>query len=364
MRTQTALTVALVLLTAAVSAQEVAAPVTGRASRPVAGAAESAAGHDIQGFAGPGWDIRFAGGDPGMDSLGPVMFRVGRSLFLGPTIAYSESSAEGPSRFLGGVRAEWYPPLLARGWYATSASLTLAGGASGLSGAASPAAAVPIGSATVDVNANLTLFPELTLAVGPSLTLDVSAEGASLAPGVTFALKEGTAASERALVDRAGDRFRVGGYWQGLFAFLDGRPYFVDGGGTRVILPSGLAFGITGGVLRMRFAGDPGYLAVMHTGITAEWNIEPLQWLTIAPRLTTGLAMYGWTLADGPNAGTLQGGPTFMLRPEIMAFVRVLPFLRVGGGVGYQAAIGNPTSDLDTRRLSSVTLTIQARVGI
>lgn len=74
--------------------------------------------------------------------------------------------------------------------------------------------------------------------------------------------------------------------------------------------------------------------------------------------------MYGWILADGPDAGSLQGGPTFMLRPEILAFIRVLPFLRLGGGVGYNAAIGTPTADLTTSRLSSVVFSVQARVGM
>lgn len=81
-----------------------------------------------EGYAGPGWNVRLAGDASGMDSLGPIMFRLADTLFMGPTIAYSESSSEAPSRVLGGLRAEWYPRPLAGSWYATSLGVTAAAG--------------------------------------------------------------------------------------------------------------------------------------------------------------------------------------------------------------------------------------------
>jgi hypothetical protein len=129
---------------------------------------------------------------------------------------------------------------------------------------------------------------------------------------------------------------RIGGYWQGLWVFVDGRAGFVDGGGTRLQLPSGLAFGVTGGVLRQRIEKSGSALAVMLAGVTIEWDRRLTSWFTLTPRVTTGLAMYGWQAPDG----TMDGGPHFMIRPELSAYVGILPFMEVGGGLGYQVVTG------------------------
>jgi hypothetical protein len=100
-------------------------------------------------------------------------------------------------------------------------------------------------------------------------------------------------------------------------------------------------------------------LAIMLTGVTAEWNQSLTRWFTVTPRVTTGLAMYGWQAPDG----TVDGSPHFMIRPELSAYFGILPFMEVGGGVGYHLVAGEADTTIPLDRLSSVSFSIQARVG-
>ena len=314
----------------------------------------------LQGYAGPGWSVLFGPGGTGeMASLGPVMFRISPAAYLGPIIAYEESASEGPGVFLGGIKAEGYLDKLSRGFYSTSAGISILAGAAGLNGTAGFAARL-----NGELNANFHLLPSLCLAVGPLVSLqyesaDVAVGNITVLPGFTFALKEGTVTDAGPLIPLREGGIRVGGYWQGLWIFADGRAGFVDGGGTRLRLPSGLAFGITGGVLRQRIEQSGSDLAIMLTGVTAEWNRRLTSWFTVCPRVTTGLAMYGWQAPDG----TMDGGPHFMIRPELSAYLGILPFMEVGGGVGYHLVAGEADTAIPLGRLSSVSFSVQARVG-
>jgi len=309
----------------------------------------------LQGYAGPGWSILFGPGGTGeMASLGPVMFRISPAGYLGPIIAYEESASEGPGVFLGGVKAEGYLEKLSRGFYSTSVGISILAGAEGLNSTAEFAARI-----NGELNANFHLFPSLCLAVGPMFSLRYQAEDFTVLPGFTFALKEGTVIDARPLIPLKERGIRVGGYWQGLWIFTDGEAGFIDGGGTRLRLPSGLAFGITGGVLRQRIEKSGSDLAIMLTGVTAEWNRRLASWFTVSPRVTTGLAMYGWQAPDG----TVDGGPHFMIRPELSIYLGILPFMEVGGGVGYHFATGEADTSIPLDQLSSVSFSIQVRVG-
>jgi hypothetical protein len=308
-----------------------------------------------QGYAGPGWSVLFGPDGTGeMASLGPVMFRISPAGYLGPIIAYEESASEGPGVFLGGIKAEGYLDKLSRGFYSTSAGISILTGAAGLNSTAEFAARI-----NGELNANFLLFPSLCLAVGPLVSLRYQAEDFTVLPGFTFALKEGTVIDAGPLIPLREGGIRIGGYWQGLWVFTDGRAGFVDGGGTCLRLPSGLAFGITGGVLRQRIEKSGSDLAIMLTGVTAEWNRRLTSWFTISPRLTTGLAMVGWQAPDG----TMDGGPHFMIRPELSAYFGVLPFMEVGGGIGYHFVAGEADTTIPLDRLSSMSFSIQARVG-
>jgi hypothetical protein len=308
-----------------------------------------------QGYAGPGWAILFGPGGTGeMASLGPVMFRVSENLYLGPLIAYSESASEGPDAFLGGIKVEGYLGRLSRGPYSTSVALSLLAGAAGLNEEAGFAAQLD-----AELDANLLLFPSFTLAAGPLLSSRLRSERLEVLPGVGFSVKEASSDSRRALLNWGPGGPRVGGYWQGLWTYVNGSPVFVDGGGTRVELPVGLAFGITGGVLRQRVRQGGSDLAIMLSGVSAEWNAHLTPWLTVTPRVVSGLAMYGWVAPDE----SIEGGPHFMVRPELCAFLGVLPFLQIGGGIGYQFVLGAPTTAIPLGRLSSLALSVQARVG-
>jgi hypothetical protein len=309
----------------------------------------------LQGYAGPGWSVLFGQGGTGeMASLGPVMFRISPAGYLGPVIAYEESASEGPGVFLGGVKAEGYLARLSRGFYSTSAGISILTGAAGLNSTAEFAARI-----NGELNANFHLLPSLCLAVGPLVSLRYQAEDLTVLPGFTFALKEGTVIEAKPLIPLREGGIRVNGYWQGLWIFTDGRAGFVDGGGTRLRLPSGLAFGITGGVLRQRIEKSGSDLAIMLSGVTAEWDRRPVSWLTVTPRVTTGLAMYGWQAPDG----TMEGGPHFMIRPELSAYLGILPFMEVGGGVGYHIVAGEADTTIPLDQLSSISFSIQARVG-
>jgi hypothetical protein len=309
----------------------------------------------LQGYAGPGWSVLFGPGGTGeMSSLGPVMFRISPAGYLGPLIAYEETASEGPGVFLGGAKVEYYLRAFSRGFYSTCLGLSLLAGASGLNSATGFAARV-----NGELNANFLLFPSLCLAVGPMICLQYESEDFAVLPGFTFALKEGTVIDAKPLIPLKEGGLRIGGYWQGLFIFVDGRAGFVDGGGTHVQLPSGLTFGITGGVLRQRIEKSGSALAVMLTGVTVEWDRRLTSWFTLTPRVTTGLAMYGWQASDG----TMDGGPHFTIRPELSAYVGILPFVEVGGGVGYHVVTGEADTSIPIDRLSSVSFSIQARVG-
>jgi hypothetical protein len=309
----------------------------------------------LQGYAGPGWSVLFGPEGTGeMASLGPVMFRISPAGYLGPIIAYEESASEGPGVFLGGVKAEGYLEKLSRGFYSTSAGISILAGAAGLNSTAEFAARL-----NGELNANFHLFPSLCFAVGPLVSLRYQAEDFTILPGFTFALKEGTVIDTRPLIPLKEGGLRVGGYWQGLWIFVDGGAAFVDGGGTHVQLPSGLAFGITGGVLRQRIEKAGSDLAVMLTGVTAEWDRRLTPWFTVTPRVTTGLTLYGWQAPDG----TMDGGPHFMIRPELSAYIGILPFMEVGGGIGYHFVAGEADTSIPLDRLSSVSFSIQVRVG-
>jgi len=309
----------------------------------------------LRGYAGPGWSVLFGPGGTGeMASLGPVMFRISPRGYLGPVIAYEESASEGPGVFLGGVKAEGYLEKLSRGFYSTSAGISVLAGATGLNSTVEFTARI-----NGELNANFHLFPYLCLAVGPLVSLRYESEDIAVLPGFTFALKEGTVFDATPLIPLKEGGLRVSGYWQGLWIFVDGRTGFVDGGGTHVQLTSGLAFGITGGVLRQRIERSGSDLAVMLTGVTAEWDRRLTSWFTLTPRVTAGLAMYGWQAPDG----TMDGDPHFMIRPELSAYVGILPFMEVGGGVGYHIVTGKADTTIPLDRLSSVSFSIQARVG-
>ncbi len=309
----------------------------------------------LQGYAGPGWSVLFGPGGTGeMASLGPVMFRISPAGYLGPIIAYEESASQGPAVFLGGIKAERYLGKLSRGFYSTSAGISILAGAAGLNSSAELAARI-----NGEINANFHLLPSLCLAVGPLVSLRYQAEDFTVLPGFTFALKEGTVSDAEPLIPLREGGIRIGGYWQGLWIFTDSKAGFVDGGGTRLRLPSGLAFGITGGVLRQSIEKSGSDLAVMLTGVTAEWNQRLTSWFTVSPRVTTGLAMVGWQAPDG----TMDGGPHFMIRPELSAYFGILPFMEVGGGVGYHIVTGEADTTIPLDRLSSVSFSIQVRVG-
>lgn len=310
---------------------------------------------ELQGYAGPGWSVLFGPGGSGeMASLGPVMFRISPAGYVGPVIAYEESASEGPGLFLGGVKAEGYLDKLSRGFYSTSAGISILAGASGLNSTAEFSARL-----NGELNANFCLLPSLCLAVGPLVSLQYESEDFVVLPGFTFSLKEGTGSDAKQLIPLKEGGLRVGGYWQGLWLFVDDRLGFVDGGGTHVQLPSGLAFGITGGVLRQRIERSGSDMAVMLAGVTAEWDRRLTSWFTLTPRVTTGLAMYGWQAPDG----TMEGGPHFMIRPELSAYVGILPFMEVGVGVGYHVVAGEADTSIPLDRLSSVSFSVQARVG-
>ena len=97
----------------------------------------------------------------------------------------------------------------------------------------------------------------------------------------------------------------------------------------------------------------------MLTGVTAEWNRPLTSWFTVSPRVTTGLALYGWQASDG----TMDGGPHFMIRPELSAYFGILPFMEVGGGVGYHFVAGEADTAIPIEQMSSVSFSIQVRVG-
>ena len=320
------------------------------------GVSDSSSPHNtLQGYAGPGWSVLFGPGGTGeMASLGPVMFRVAPAGYLGPMITYEESASEGPGVFLGGMKAEGYLDKLSRGFYSTSAGVSILAGAAGLNSTAEFACRI-----NGEINANFHLLPSLCLAVGPLVSLRYQAEDFTLLPGFTFALKEGTVGNTKPLIPLREGGIRVGGYWQGLWVFTDGEAGFIDGGGTRLRLPSGLAFGITGGVLRQRIEKSGSDLAIMLTGVTAEWNQRLTSWFTVSPRVTTGLAMVGWQASDG----TMDGGPHVMIRPEVSAYFGILPFMEVGGGVGYHFVAGEADTAIPLDKLSSVSFSIQVRVG-
>ena len=309
----------------------------------------------LQGYAGPGWSILFgADGAAEIASLGPVMFRVFDRIYLGPVIAYQESASEGPDSFLGGVKVEAYLSRPSWGFYSTSIALSALAGASGIN-------QEPVFSAQLDaeLDANLLLFPAFTLAVGPVLSLRLRSERLTVLPGVGFSVKESTLDGPKALVNWGPAGPKVGGYWQGLWTFANGSLVFVDGGGTRVEFPGGLAVGITGGVLRQRVQQSGSDLAIMLAGVSAEWNAHLTGWLTVTPRVVTGVALYGWVAADE----TVEGGPHFMIRPELCAYLGVLPFLELGGGIGYQFVLGASNTTIPLDPLSSAAFSVQVRVG-
>jgi hypothetical protein len=239
----------------------------------------------LQGYAGPGWAILF-GPDAEMLSLGPVMFRVSDGIYLGPTIAYSERASEGPGSFLGGVKVEAYLGRLSRGFYSTSVSLSALAGASGLNQEPGFAARLD-----AELDANLLLFPAFSLAVGPVVSLRLRPEGLAVLGGVGFSVKESTLDDRKALLHWGPAGPRVGGYWQGLWIYVNGALVFVDGGGTRVEFPGGVSVGITGGVLRQKVEQGSSDLAIMLSGVSAEWNAHLTSWLTVTPRVVTGIGV-------------------------------------------------------------------------
>jgi hypothetical protein len=309
----------------------------------------------IQGYAGPGWSVLFGPGGTGeMASLGPVMFQLSEALFLGPMIAYQETASEGSDSFLGGVRFEAYLAKLSRGPFATSVMLSALAGAAGLN--EKPGFAVQLDA---ELDANLLLFPSFTLAAGPMASLRVRSGRPAILGGFGFSVKEGTVFAQRSLAAWGPHGPRVGGYWQGLWTFVNGSPVFVDGGGTRVEFASGLGLGITGGVLRQLVRDGGSDLAIMLSGLTVEWNAHLTPWLTVTPRVAMGFALYGWVAPDE----SIEGGPHFMIRPELCAFVGVLPFLQIGGGIGYQLVAGTPETTIPLDPLSSAAFSLQVRVG-
>lgn len=319
------------------------------------GAQEPRALVPAAGYAGPGWSMSFCG-EPDLISRGPVLFEIRQGLFLGPAVLYSESSAEGPGRIAGAAVLDWYPRGLSAGWFAVSLGLSAGVGARDLQGGGGGRG---YALAVAHAEANLRLFEGLTFAAGPTLGVEADSGGARLLPGLSFGLKEGTSGVPRPLVRAAEGGPRVTGAWHGLFTFLDGRPVYVDGGGTRLEWPSGFAVGIGGGVLRSRFAGSGGDLAALQVGATVDRAWRPAAWLEVAPRMTAGMAMYGWLAPDG----SIEGGPALMIRPEVFALVRVFPFLRLGIGAGYHFVFGNCAPGLSTATLSSPAITLTARVG-
>lgn len=312
-------------------------------------------GRGPTGYAGPGWSILFgAHGTAEMASLGPVMFRISDRIFLGPLIAYEESSSEGPGFILGGAKVEGYLNRLSSKFYSTSAGVSILAGAESINDGGQFAAQI-----NAELNANVLIFPSFCLGTGPMLSLRLDSSALTVHPGFTFSVKEGTGYSDTPIFKLKEDGPRVCGYWQGLWTFVNDEAVFVDGGGTRLELPSGLAFGITGGVLRQRVEDSGSDLAVMLTGVTAEWNGHVNNWLTITPRVASGLAMYGWIAPDD----SIDGGPHFMIRPELCTYLRILPFMEIGGGVGYQFVAGEAETAIPMDALSSAAFSVQVRVG-
>jgi hypothetical protein len=111
-----------------------------------------------------------------------------------------------------------------------------------------------------------------------------------------------------------------------------------------------------GGLSISRSGSD---LAVMLSGLTAECNAHLPRWFTVTPRVSAGAALYGWVAPDD----TIEGRTHFMIRPELCAYLGILPFLEIGGGIGYQFVAGKADTAIPLDPLSSVAFSIQVRVG-
>jgi hypothetical protein len=309
----------------------------------------------LQGYAGPGWTLLFdLGGAVEIGSVGPLMFRLSETAYLGPLIVYEESASEGPSSFLGGIKLEGYFSALSTGFYSTSAAVSVLAGAGRIN--SSPCFTTQLNS---ELSANFLILPALNLAVGPIASLRLIDRQISFLPGLGFSLKEGSRFNGNALIDSGEDDPKIHGRWQGLWIFMNSRSAFVDGGGTGLEWPIGLSIGICGGVLRQKIEQERASLAIMLSGVFAEWNFRLTEWLSVTPRVTTGVAMYGWAAYDG----TMDGGPHFMIRPEICLFLGVLPFLEIGGGIGCHLVAGEPQTSIPLGPLSSLSFNIEVRTG-
>lgn len=318
-------------------------------------------GYGIEGYAGPGWAVFFAPwAHSRFYSTAPLMFRINERIYSGPVIVYDEGSSESENSFFGGMKLEWFFDKLSLGFYSTSASISAVAGAGGLAGAPRFAAQI-----SADVNANFVITPTVVLAAGPAAALRFEQQEVTFLPGISFALKEGTRGTGipgrggKPMIEIPEEGAHISGMWQGLWVFVNRTPVFIDGGGTRLVLSSGLAFGITGGVLKQNVVQNDHTLSIMIIASTAEWTWRPAEWFALSPRITSGVALFGWVDA----AGQIDGGPHFMARPEFSVYLGVLPFVEVGGGIGYQFVTGEAETAVPISRLSSIAFSVQVRVG-
>ena len=323
---------------------------------------ETTVRHDrLDGYAGPSWFVLFgsraageAEGGVEVTSLGPLMFRLTDNVYLGPVIMNSESASEGPDTFLGGARLDGFIPQLSHGFYSTSLGSSVMVGATGIN--RDPQFTAQI---SAEVNANIHILPYLTFSAGPVVALRTIPGDVQLLPGFTFGLKESTPVHDGAIFKGKEDGLAIAGYWQGLWVFVNGTPAFIDSGGTRFELPGGLAVGAMGGMLRQEIREENSRLAIMLAGGTVGWNLHITEWLTLNPRVASGMEMFGWYDSEG----NLDGGPHFMIRPELNAYIGILPFIALGGGVGYQFVTGEAGTAVPVDSMSSLAVNVQVRVG-
>jgi hypothetical protein len=300
----------------------------------------------LQGYGGPHFRGTWINGGFGVFGGGPVQLIFDDSWSAGLSVSYLEGDVNGMMVVYGGARGEYilFPGNLLH----FSFGMTAGGGGAFLK-------EVPDDPQSKVTSSGLLVFePEaaVLLNLTDSLRLgfvtgyryarvldrssgmkdaDISGFFAGLS------IQQGLFGPSEAVFKKGGSRLGTVSFYAGKFAFVNGRPSFMDGGGTLLVIDKKYYIGANGYVFRGDLKINGNEFSMMQGGLFFEYSFFPERIISLSAAIPVGFAMAGYV---DNQTGDLIGSGCALLEPGAAFAVGLTEFIRIRIGAAYRIGIG------------------------
>lgn len=319
----------------------------------------------LGGVAGPDFRFTWFGDDFAVIGGAPLLIETSEKIRLGAYIAYPEGPLRNADMIYGGTRFDYkflsFSVLDFFGTITAGLGYIDDGNDYGVFLVSEPAFCIDLG-----------ILHSLRLAIGAGFRAGVFLDPVPgfnnmdlNAPFFYLHLEEGLFPSSRALSRHNPDGnadFYVSGFWSGRVSWYDGKPVYLDGGGTRAVLFRHFSTGPFG--MFMKGANlDTGLASVsniMEIGAWSEYLVNPDDLLQLSIALPIGYTMLNYRLFTKTEWDMASG---FFISPTVNASLRVTEFIKLTIGVGYRFIPGLNMSTAGIGNMGGPLINLQVRLG-